>query len=112
MTNLWQLVVHSHYRPPLVIPAKAGIRCVGGPFPMARGVDSRFRGNDGTSERPRVANDATAHAVNALDNRESIRIQCALTGGQTRQESSEKLEGVQEALCRCLRLWPNVFGRE
>jgi hypothetical protein len=32
----------------LVIPAKAGIQSVVVAFPMAYGVDSRFRGNDCT----------------------------------------------------------------
>ena len=43
----------------LVIPAKAGIQSVGGAFPMAGGVDSRFRGNDCTWERPCLANDTS-----------------------------------------------------
>ena len=43
----------------LVIPAKAGIQSVGGAFPMACGVDSRFRGNDCTWERPCLANDTS-----------------------------------------------------
>jgi len=42
-----------------VIPAKAGIQSVGNPFPKARGVDSRFRGNDGGLERPCRANHTT-----------------------------------------------------
>ena len=47
----------------LVIPAKAGIQSVGGAFPTACGVDSRFRGNDCTWERPCLANDtSTAQA--------------------------------------------------
>ena len=41
----------------LVIPAKAGIQSVGDVFPMACGVDSRFRGNDGAWERQCLAND-------------------------------------------------------
>ena len=41
----------------LVIPAKAGIQSVGDVFPMACGVDFRFRGNDCTRERPCLAND-------------------------------------------------------
>jgi hypothetical protein len=32
-----------------IIPAKAGIRCVGGSSPQVCKVDSRFRGNDGIS---------------------------------------------------------------
>jgi len=43
----------------LVIPAKAGIQSVVGAFPMACGVDSRFRGNDRTWKRPCLANDTT-----------------------------------------------------
>ncbi len=35
----------------MVIPEKAGIQSVGDAFPMAGGVDSRFRGNDCTWER-------------------------------------------------------------
>ena len=42
-----------------VIPAKAGIQSIGGAFPMAGGVDSRFRGNDCPWERPCPANDTT-----------------------------------------------------
>jgi len=44
---------------PLVIPAKAGIQSVVVAFPIACGMDSRLRGNDGTGERPRIANDTT-----------------------------------------------------
>ena len=47
----------------LVIPAKAGIHPVGGAFPMACGVDSRFRGNDCTWECPRLANDTSSQAA-------------------------------------------------
>jgi hypothetical protein len=47
----------------LVIPAKAGIHTVGGAFPMACGVDSRFRGNDCTWERPFRANDTSTQPV-------------------------------------------------
>ena len=43
----------------MVIPAQAGIQSAGGAFPMAGGVDSRFRGNDCTGERPCLANDTT-----------------------------------------------------
>ena len=43
----------------LVIPAKAGIQSVVGAFPMACGVDSRFRGNDCAWEHPCRANDTT-----------------------------------------------------
>ena len=43
----------------LVIPAKAGTQSVIGAFPMACGLDSRFRGNDCTAERPRLANDTS-----------------------------------------------------
>jgi hypothetical protein len=42
-----------------VIPAKAGIQSVGGAFPMACGVDSRFRGNDGRFVRDDIPNDTT-----------------------------------------------------
>jgi hypothetical protein len=42
-----------------VIPAQAGIQSVGAAFPMACGVDSRLRGNDGTWEHPYLANDTT-----------------------------------------------------
>ena len=42
-----------------VIPAKAGIQSVAGAFPMARGRDSRFRGNDFAWGRPFLANDTT-----------------------------------------------------
>jgi hypothetical protein len=38
----------------LVIPAQAGIQSVGGAFPMAGGLDFRFRGNDCTWN-PRVS---------------------------------------------------------
>jgi hypothetical protein len=49
----------------LVIPAQAGIQSVWGAFPMAGGVDSRFRGNDCTLERPFLANDTfTANSQN------------------------------------------------
>ena len=40
-----------------VIPAKAGIQLVVGAFPMAWGVDSRFRGNDRSFERDPMRND-------------------------------------------------------
>ena len=43
----------------LVIPAKAGTQSVGGAFPKAPRVDSRFRGNDCDSERPVLANDTS-----------------------------------------------------
>jgi hypothetical protein len=43
----------------LVIPAKAGIQSVGGAFPVACRVDSRFRGNGRASECPVLANDTT-----------------------------------------------------
>src|ERR1039458_967380 len=46
-----------------VIPAKAGIQSVGGAFPLVGGVDSRFRGNDYTWKRPRVA--PTSHFMSA-----------------------------------------------
>jgi hypothetical protein len=36
------------------------MQSVGGPFPMACGVDSRLRGNDDSVERRYLANDATA----------------------------------------------------
>jgi hypothetical protein len=42
-----------------VIPAQAGIQSVGGAFPMACGVDSRFRGNDCTWEHLCLVNDTT-----------------------------------------------------
>ena len=41
-----------------VIPAKAGIQSVDNAFPQVRGVDSRFRGNDGVGEHPFDANGA------------------------------------------------------
>lgn len=51
----------------VVIPAKlvhadagTGIQAVGGAFPMARGVDSRFRGNDGIWEHTCLANDTSS----------------------------------------------------
>jgi len=50
----------------LVIPAKAGIQSVISAFPMACGVDSRFRGNDCTSERPCLANDTSTRSRVAL----------------------------------------------
>jgi hypothetical protein len=40
-----------------------GIHSVGGAFPMACGVDSPFRGNDCTWERPRLANDTSAQIL-------------------------------------------------
>ncbi len=46
-----------------VIPAKAGIQSVVGAFPMACGVDSRFRGNDWTREGPCLAIDTTTVPV-------------------------------------------------
>ena len=46
----------------MVIPAKAGIQSVGGAFPVACGVASRFCGNECTSERPCLANDASTQA--------------------------------------------------
>jgi hypothetical protein len=49
-----------------VIPAKAGIQSVGGAFPMARRVDSRFRGNDRASERPVLANDTATQDPHPL----------------------------------------------
>ena len=42
-----------------VIPAKAGIQSVGSAFPKVCQVDSRFRGNDRSFERPCLANDAS-----------------------------------------------------
>jgi len=42
-----------------VIPAKAGIQSVGRAFPLACGVDSRFRGNDFTGVRHCFANDTS-----------------------------------------------------
>jgi hypothetical protein len=49
-----------------VIPAKAGIQLVVGAFPMAWGVDSRFRGNDCTWEPPCLANDTTTPILSRL----------------------------------------------
>jgi hypothetical protein len=42
-----------------VIPAKAEIHSVGGAFPMACGLGSRFRRNDFTWKRPYLTNDTT-----------------------------------------------------
>jgi hypothetical protein len=39
--------------------APPGIQTVGGRFPMACGVDSRFRGNDQCFERDPIPNDTT-----------------------------------------------------
>ena len=50
----------------LVIPAKAGIQSVGRAFPMACGVDSPFRGNDCTWDRPCLANDSGTGAMNTF----------------------------------------------
>ena len=49
-----------------VIPAQAGIRPVGAAFPMARGLDSRLRGNDRTRERQSLAADTS--------NRDIVRV--------------------------------------
>ena len=46
-----------------VIPGKAGIQSVGGAFPMACGVDSRFRGNDCPWGRAFLANDTTTRRM-------------------------------------------------
>jgi hypothetical protein len=51
----------------LVISANAGIQSVGGAFPMACGVDSRFRGNDCTWERPCLANDNRTQFLKILN---------------------------------------------
>jgi hypothetical protein len=42
-----------------VIPAKAGIHSVDGAFPKVRGLDSRFRGNDGDLVGSCLANDTS-----------------------------------------------------
>jgi hypothetical protein len=44
--------------PAPVIPAKAGIHCVGNAFLKVREVDSRFCGNDCGLARASLANDA------------------------------------------------------
>jgi hypothetical protein len=46
-----------------VIPAKAGIQSVDSAFPKVCGVDSRFRGNDCSLERPCLAHDTTTGLV-------------------------------------------------
>jgi hypothetical protein len=43
----------------MVIPAKAGIQSGGGVSPMACGVDSRLRGNDGTWDRLCLVNETS-----------------------------------------------------
>src|ERR1035441_1058701 len=43
------------------------IQPVGGGFPVDCGVDSRFRGNDCTWERPCLANETTTPALDSLD---------------------------------------------
>jgi hypothetical protein len=54
----------------LVIPAKAGIQFVVDAFPMTCGVDSRFRGNDCTWERPCLENDNSTEFLNLLNLKE------------------------------------------
>jgi hypothetical protein len=51
----------------LVIPASAGTQSVGGAFSMAGGVDSRWRGNDCTWERPCLETDNTTQFLNILN---------------------------------------------
>jgi len=50
----------------LAIPAKAGIQSVVGALPVACGIDSRFRGNDCSWERPCLANDTGTVGCNRL----------------------------------------------
>jgi hypothetical protein len=54
----------------LVIPANAGIQSVGGAFPMACGVDSRFRANDCTWERACLAIDNSTEFFRLLNLKE------------------------------------------
>jgi len=61
----------------LVIPAKAGIHSCVGTFPITCGVDSRLRGNDGTWERPILANDTT---TKNLKEKNLAVVRCGMTG--------------------------------